>query len=90
MAQLSTLSPSLFSTLVEQVKLGHLRPANLVANVQAGITYSYHDNSARFDKDSPGHYSVAFKTSGNQVAKEDASSPVEAKLMVLDWLTKAA
>lgn len=84
MAQQTALSPVLFSVLLDQLAQGKVRPANLVGNVFANTEHSHNGKKAKFVKTSPGKYVVDL--GDNQ---EIAASPVEAKLMLLDYLSKA-
>lgn len=90
MAVLQTLSPSLFGVLIEQAAQGHVKPANLVNNVQANVALSYKDRSANFIKTRPGFYKVSFMLDNEPYEEHEASSPVECKLMVLDYLIEGA
>lgn len=83
MAQVTALSPSLFSVLIDQIAQGKVRPANLVGNVFANTKHSHNGKTASFVKDTPGRYTVHL---GDVV--ETAASPVEAKLLILDYLSK--
>lgn len=85
MAQSNALSPSLFSVLLDQVQQGKVRPANLVGNILANVKHTHNGKTASFSKTSPGRYVVALGD-----AQEAASSPVEAKLMIIDYLSKPA
>jgi hypothetical protein len=80
------LAPSLFAVLLEQVAQGHVRPASLVANVQNNIPVSYREHSAQMTKEAPGRFHVQFFKDAQPVGQEQASTPVEAKLLVLDYL----
>lgn len=86
MAVNNILSPSLFAVLINQAADGNLRPASLIANVQAGMPITYQSVKAEFEKESPGNYIVRMYKDNNQIGEEPASTPVEAKMMVLDYL----
>lgn len=90
MPQANTLSPSLFAVLVEQAAQGHVSTASLVANVQANIPFGFRHVSASFSKDAPGRYTVTLYRDAQEVGNKQASSPVEAKLLVLDYLIAQA
>lgn len=84
--QTNTLSPSLFALLLEQAAEGKVRPANLISNVQNGQPVTWQHHSAAFTKDAPGRFTVTFYRDAQAVGTEFASTPVEAKLMVLDYV----
>lgn len=90
MSVTKTLPPSLMAVLVEQVAAGRLKQASVVSNINADIPVTYQQASARFVKDSPGSYSVFFYRDAQEVGHEKAASPVEAKLLVLDYVVSAA
>lgn len=83
MAQITALSPALFSVLLDQVAQGKVRPANLVGNVFANVKMTHNNKTASFVKEAPGRYTVHLGD-----AQEPASSPVEAKLLIIDYLAK--
>ena len=85
----SNLSPSLFGVLLEQIADGNLRPASLINQVQNDMPISYDNMAARFTKERPGVFNISFYKDGNEVGTETASSPVEAKLIVLDYAVQA-
>lgn len=88
MVQQTQISPTLMSVLLVQLAQGAVRPANLVSNVQNNLPVSWGQHSALFSKDGPGKFIVRFFKNGDEIGFEKASSPVEAKLMVLDYITK--
>lgn len=88
--QQNTLSPSLFAVLLQQAAQGTVKAANLVANVQANLPISFREHSAMFVKDKPGAYEVVLYQNGQEIGRTACSSPVEAKLEVLDYLIRMA
>lgn len=86
MATAASLSPSLFSMLIEQAAQGAVKPSALMNNVQANTEYKVGDVSAKFVKVGPGHFNVTV-TNGDGVAHDErAITAIESKLMVLDAL----
>jgi hypothetical protein len=58
--------------------------------IQTNTPYTFKERKAQFRKDAPGRFTVELFKEGAQTASDEASSPVEAKLLVLDWLIQGA
>lgn len=86
----TTLSPAIVKVLLEAVAEGKLRSSALVPLVQNEGALSWGDHKAVFKKNAPNSFTVTFFEKGNQVGEESATAPVEAKLMVLEYLVERA
>jgi hypothetical protein len=82
----NTLSPSVFAALLRSVAEGSLRAASLMANVQNDIPISFKRHSAKFTKQAPGSFRITFYEDAHEVGSEMASTPAEAKMLVLEYL----
>lgn len=82
----NTLSPAIVRVLLESVADGKLRASALVPLVQNEQALTWGDHKAVFKKNAPSSFTVTFFKNGEQVGEEFASAPVEAKLMVLEYL----
>jgi hypothetical protein len=80
----ATLSPAMFTIAIEAAAKGQLSQASLVSNVQTGIPLVYGDDGASFTKEGPGKFTIHYFQAGNETSTKPASTPVEAKLLVLD------
>lgn len=88
----TNLNPSLLTVLLESVATGNIRAANIMPSINANQVYAYGDTAVRFLKEGSGHYRVDhYKGDTTEVVmKETATSPAEAKLLVIDALVRAA
>lgn len=86
----NTLSPALLSVLFELAAEGRVQKANLIGQVQQDVPLMYKDSSVKFIKHAPGNFTVHMIEAGTEVATAQVSSPVEAKLVTLDYIIAKA
>jgi hypothetical protein len=82
----NTLSPAIWNTLVRALARGEITQASLVSQVQNNDLITAGPVSAKFEKQGTGAFLVSLYMDGNQQGQTGATSPVEAKLYVLEWL----
>lgn len=81
---------SLFSVLLEQVAIGKARTAQLLDQVKQGEFIRYKETSARFVKRGKNDFYVEFVREGQEPEITNTSTPVESKLLVLEYLVEEA
>jgi len=81
---------NIMQTLIRAVARGELPAARVVTQLQTKTEYSYGNRTAQFVKQGPGNFEVVFSEDGKIQPQQQATSPIEAKLMVLEYLQKAA
>lgn len=82
---------SLFSILIEQAKQGSVKSYQLLPTIHQGVRHEACGKAAKMEKVGPGHFEVSLYPTEDAEKPQivyKAGTPVEAKLTVLDWLTK--
>ncbi len=79
---------TLFELIIQQAAQGTVKPHQLIASIKAGELHTAGNRGARFTKTRPGVFRLElFEEDMTKPADTtEASSPVEAKLSVIDWL----
>lgn len=78
------------SILIQAAARGDLKPSNLLNLAQANVPMVYNANSARFTKVKPGEYQVKTFKGEQETGAFSVTTPVEAKLMVIESVVDAA
>ncbi len=81
------LSPQVLAYIIEGLAKGKIQPYNIHAQVHADQRLFYKNYSAVFSKEAPGQYVVTMCKDDQNIGMERAGTPVEAKMMVLGYLT---
>lgn len=75
---------SLMSVILEQAAEGKVRPAQMVNSIRNNERLDYGPYGVSFVKVRPGVFKVQHFEENEMVREEEASTPVEAKLLVID------
>jgi hypothetical protein len=82
----ATVNNTMFNVLLQSLAEGKIKPFSMLTSVQANIPVQVGDWRGLYRKDGPGvFYVLTFKGESNEpITKELSSTPVEAKMTLLE------